>query len=152
MNKNAKLWTGMLLGLVLLLSGCASSVIKAYPGKQLSLDKVATVTCESAIRVLAVDGNPEYRLYSGGGLYYQDCAISLLPGKHSIRYQYYFSSNVMTTYTPSVTQSVDAKAGEIYRIRYVFEGRKWVPWIEKLQGEKYQKQREDLKIRLKNKE
>ena len=150
MRKIIRLWIYFLVGSVLLLSGCASSVIKAYPGKQLPLDRVATVTCESAIRVLSVDGNPDYRLYSGGGLYYQDCAISLLPGEHEILFQYYLSSNVMTTYTPAVQHKIKVNAGEIYRIKYRYEGRRWIPWIEKLQGEEYKKHLEDLKIRMKN--
>lgn len=135
---------------MLLLSGCASSYIKAYPEKLLPLSEAGTVTCESAIQVTAVDGNKDYRLYSGGGLYYQDCIISLKPGPHTITFKYYISSSVMTVQTRDVTHKVDIEKGQIYRIKYEQDGNKWRPWIEKLEGEELEKQRKDLPIRIKN--
>jgi hypothetical protein len=134
----------------LFLSGCAASVIQAYPGKALPLSEVAVVTCDSAIRVLSVDGNNNYRLYSGGGLYYQDCVISLLPGTHTINYQYYLSSNVMTTYSPVQSAKIDVAKGQIYRIKYTLNHSGWHTWIEKLQGKELEDQRKDVPIRIKN--
>jgi len=142
----------LLTAACLVLAGCGSTFIKKYPGKLLPISEVGTVTCESAIQVTAIDGDRNYRLYSGGGLYYQDCTISLMPGQHSITYKYYMSSSVMTTQTNEVTHTVNIEKGKLYRIKYTSEGRRWRPWIEELTGEELKKQRENLLLRIKNKD
>lgn len=150
MNKNRIYIKAILILSMLYLSGCASSLIKAYPEKLLPLSEVGTVTCDSAIQVTAVDGNRDYRLYSGGGLYYQDCIISLKPGLHTITFRYYFSSSVSTVQTNEVTHKVNIEKGKIYRIKYEKDRYKWKPWIEELKGDELEKQRKDLLIRIKN--
>ena len=138
--------------LLVFVYGCANSFIQTYPGKLLPLSETGTVTCESSIQVVSVDGNSAYRLYSGGGLYYSDCIISLKPGKHTITYKYYFSTSTMITQTRPLTHKINVEKGAIYRIKYKMEGGLWKPWIEKLKGKELEKQLKDVKIRIKNRD
>ena len=137
--------TAVILFFAVLLTGCAST-LKTYSGKTLSLDESGVLTCDHFLRIHAVDGNPELKISSGGGLWFRDCAVSLTPGPHTVTFQYYTGGTVSFS-TGSVTRSFNVEKGNIYRIKNAFEGKLWKPYIEKLQGEELQEQR----IRVKEK-
>jgi hypothetical protein len=82
-----------------------------------------------------VDGNKNHTLYAGGGLYFRDCEISVLPGKHTfdVCFDASYSTGTMTVTNrcgKDIPVTIDAQAGQIFRIKYESKFGKWRPWIE----------------------
>src|SRR5262245_32881172 len=63
----------------LLLAGCGTSLVKAYPGPERSASEVAVMQCGFNGAILAVDGD---KSLSGRPI---ECQFALLPGKHSFQ-------------------------------------------------------------------
>lgn len=120
---------------VLLMSGCASTQIRTYDGPEKPLQEVALVKCDPFILINGVDGNKNHRLYAGGGLWYQDCEIGVLPGHHTfdVCFDASYSTgtmNVTNRCGRDIPVPLDARAGRIYRIKYESNWGRWRPWIE----------------------
>jgi len=131
---------------ITLLSGCAST-LKSYPGKMLSQAESGVLTCDHNLEVKSIDGNESYRAASAGGLWFRDCAISMTPGKHTVTFRYY-SGGTVSISTGYVTHEINVEKGQIYRIKYASEGRKWKPWIEQLKGEELEEQRRRIAVKF----
>ena len=135
-----ELFKGTLISLVfILLTGCAST-INTYEGKRLPLSESGVLTCEGYLSIKAIDGNTNHHIASGGGLWFRDCAVSLAPGKHTVTFRYITGGTVSFS-TGYVTHEVNIEKGNIYRIKYTFEGKTWKPWIAKLKGDELKEQR-----------
>ena len=122
-----------LLLLATLCTGCSAKYIQVYDGPKLGTNQVAILKCAPLLNISAVDGNTEYRTYSGGGLWYRNCDIHFLPGEHTVTFNYFLSYSTGYSYHTSsstpVTLGFNAKAGRIYKIFYTTKKRKFLPWI-----------------------
>ncbi|MDH5217188.1 MAG: hypothetical protein OEX19_05815 [Gammaproteobacteria bacterium] len=140
----------LLLATMLSLTGCASTFLKAYPGKLQPLSETGVVTCEKELMITAVDGKLEQKIFTGGALTFMDCTISLLPGEHAISFYYLHRGSYLITSTREVTHKLNVEKGQIYRIKYTMNNQLWKPWIEKLEGDELERVRKDVMSRLKD--
>lgn len=132
---------------MLLVSGCATK-IKTYEGPEKLMQDIALIKCNPYVQVNGVDGNKSHRVSAGGGLWYRDCEISVLPGPHTfdVCFDESYSTgtmNVTRRCGQDIPVQIDAQAGRIYRIKYESKSGRWKPWIEDVTEEELAKIEEE---------
>lgn len=91
-------------------------------GEQKPEEQLSIVTCSPGVTIKSYDGNKEKNYHPGEGILFEDCRISVEPGKHTFVAQ--FSSAVddggrsYTTRSGNVPVKLNAEAGKQYQLVY----------------------------------
>lgn len=126
--------------IIIVLYGCSTPKVQTYPDAALPDDQIARLSCAPYVSVHSVNSDDSYRLYAGGGLWYTDCEIKLLPGKHNISVCYDESYSTGTLQIidrcgGSVDVTFEAEAAHAYRIHYEKSSKGWRPYISHNTGQ-----------------
>lgn len=104
--------------LVIFISGCASPIIiKDYNENiNISADKVL-ITCIEGTDIRTIDGIDVERFKQGN--IWNDCFISLRPGRHTIVARYHLYTGYGKTYSSYLDYNINADAGSVYKFKLV---------------------------------
>jgi hypothetical protein len=120
MNKFTTLWVAGLA--ISFLTSCATvKTLQAYEGEVKPESEVAIVDCDLGVAV-TIDGNPKYFLKSGPPGTYGGCAISLLPGEHTLSITYFLHAGGIASSrysTSAITLTSAFEANKRYRVKVV---------------------------------